>query len=432
MNTKTTFTELKDFLLLWGSQTVSSLGTAMTEYALVVWVYGKQGTASSVTLLTLCTFLPTILFRFIAGTLADRWNKKRIMLVCDALAACGTLLILVLHLLSLLRIWHLYVINVLLSFMNAFQAPAAHVATSLLVPQKHYARTGGLQAFAGSAVSILAPALGSMLLAFGGLRLVLALDLFTFAIAFSTLRFLVCVPEPERKDAEEAHPFWQECMFGLVFLKEHKPLLKLILFLAAINFLAKIGGDGQMAAFVLARTGGNQQALGMVQTSVSLGIMAGSLLMTWLKPAQNRFAAVYLTCGLTFFIGNVGQSLTASSSAWVIAAFGSYLMAAIMNVHLTVLMRENVPVDMQGRAFSARDTLQNGSIPLGLLLGGPLVDHVFEPFMRASSPVQQWLAGFFGSGSGAGIALLFFVTGMAGAGMSFTALFLSLRRSKQH
>ncbi len=431
MNSKSTFSELKNFLFLWASQTVSSLGTAMTEYALVVWVYGQQGTASSVTILTLCTFLPTILFRFIAGTLTDRWNKKSIMLACDAFAACGTLMILVLHSLARLRIWHLYVINVLLSFMNAFQAPAAHVATSLLVPQKHYARTGGLQAFAGSAVSILAPALGSAFLAFGGLRLVLAFDLFSFAIAFSVLFFLIRVPESERNENEASKPFWQECTFGLLFLKEHKPLLKLILFMAVINFLAKIGGDGQMATFVLARTNGSHQALGLVQVAVSLGIMAGSLLMTWLKPASNRFAAIYLTCGLIFF-GDLIQSLTVSVPIWTAAVFLAYLTAAVMNVHLTVLMREAVPVDLQGRVFSARDTLQNGCIPLGLLLGGPLVDHVFEPFMRASSPVQQWLAGFFGSGSGAGIALLFFVTGMAGAGMSFTALFLSLRRSKQH
>ena len=102
-------TECRNFLLLWGSQTISSLGTEMTAYALTVWVYSQQGTASSLSLLTLCTFLPTILFRFIAGTLADRWNKKRIMLASDACAACGTLLMLVLYALNSLRIWHLYV-----------------------------------------------------------------------------------------------------------------------------------------------------------------------------------------------------------------------------------------------------------------------------------------------------------------------------------
>lgn len=427
MKTNSFFTDCRDFLLLWGSQNVSSLGTEMTAYALTVWVYSQQGTASSLSLLTLCTFLPTILFRFIAGTLADRWNKKRIMLAADAFAACGTLLILALYSLGWLRIWHLYVINTLLSLMNAFQVPASYVATSLLVPEKHYARAGGLQGLAGSALSILAPALGSVVLVLGGLKLVLWLDLLTFAIAFGTLLLAIRLPETPKQEQQERKPFWQECAAGLVFLKERKSLWRLILFFTAINFLAKIGGDGQMAAFVLARSNGNQQALGLVQAAVSLGIMAGSLLMIWLKPARDRFSAVYLTCGL-IFLGDIAQGLSASVPVWVIAAFGTYLIAAVMNVHLTVLMRESVPIGMQGRVFSARDTLQNGFIPLGLLAGGWLADHVFEPFMSRPSAVQEWLIRWF-SGSGAGIALLFFLTGAAGVALSLIALYAFQRKA---
>jgi len=418
-------TECRDFLLLWGSQTISSLGTEMTAYALTVWVYSQQGTASSLSLLTLCTFLPTILFRFIAGTLADRWNKKRIMLTADAFAACGTLLILALYSLGRLRIWHLYVINTLLSLMNAFQVPASYVATSLLVPEKHYARAGGLQGMAGSALSILSPALASAVLVWGGLKLVLWLDLFTFAIAFGTLLLAIRLPEKPKQKTAGRNPFRQEWMAGFAFLKERKPLWRLILFFTAINFLAKIGGDGQMAAFVLARSGGNQQALGLVQASVSLGMMAGSLLMTWLKPAKDRFSAVYLTCGL-IFLGDIVQGLSVSVPVWVAAAFGSYLTAAVMNVHLTVLMRESVPIEMQGRVFSARDTLQNGFIPLGLLAGGWLADHVFEPFMSRPSAVQKWLIHWF-SGSGAGIALLFFLTGSIGIAFGLIALHAARR-----
>ena len=427
MKTKSFFTDCRDFLLLWGSQTISSLGTEMTAYALTVWVYSQQGTASSLSLLTLCTFLPTILFRFIAGTLADRWNKKRIMLTADAFAACGTLLILALYSLGRLRIWHLYVINILLSLMNAFQVPASYVATSLLVPEKHYARAGGLQGMAGSALSILSPALASAVLVWGGLKLVLWLDLFTFAIAFGTLLLAIRLPEKPKQKIAERNPFRQEWMAGFAFLKERRPLWRLILFFTAINFLAKIGGDGQMAAFVLARSSGNQQALGLVQAAISLGIMAGSLLMTWLKPAKDRFSAAYLTCGL-IFLGDIVQGLSASVPVWVAAAFGTYLTAAVMNVHLTVLMRESVPIEMQGRVFSARDTLQNGFIPLGLLAGGWLADHVFEPFMSRPSAVQEWLIHWF-SGSGAGIALLFFLTGAAGVALSLIALYAFKRKT---
>lgn len=59
MKNTSIFRDLRSFLLLWGSQTVSEFGTAMTNYALIIWVYGQRGTASSVTLLTLCAALPT-------------------------------------------------------------------------------------------------------------------------------------------------------------------------------------------------------------------------------------------------------------------------------------------------------------------------------------------------------------------------------------
>ena len=199
--------ELRSFLLLWSSQTVSELGTAMTNYALVIWVYGQKGTASSITLLTICSFLPTIFFRFIGGTLADRWDKKRIMLLADLIAACGAVTVFTLYSFSALRIWHLYLINVLLSFMNAFQAPASFVATSLLVPKKHYTRVGGLQGISGSVVSILAPALGSCLLAFGGMTVVLVCDLTSFFVAFFVLLFFIKIPEIEHTEKRTERRF---------------------------------------------------------------------------------------------------------------------------------------------------------------------------------------------------------------------------------
>lgn len=217
MNKKFILKELRSFLVLWSSQTVSSLGTAMTEFALIIWVYGQKETASSVTLLTICTFLPTILFRFIAGVIVDRWDKKRIMLISDFVAACGTLTIFILYSMSALQIWHLYVINILLSFMNAFQCPASYVATSLLVPKEQYTRVSGLQSFAGSVVSILAPALGSVLLNLGGLPFILIFDLASFAVAFFTLLFFVKLPVIERKAVEIKESFVKNCMTGILF-----------------------------------------------------------------------------------------------------------------------------------------------------------------------------------------------------------------------
>ena len=413
--------ELRSFLLLWSSQTVSELGTAMTNYALVIWVYGQKGTASSITLLTICSFLPTIFFRFIGGTLADRWDKKRIMLFTDLIAACGTATVFTLYSFSALRIWHLYLINVLLSFMNAFQAPASFVATSLLVPKKHYTRVGGLQGISGPVVSILAPALGSCLLAFGGMTVVLVCDLVSFFVAFFVLLFFIKIPEIEHTEEKNRAPFLKSCMDGIHYLQNHISLLHITLFLAVINFLAKLGNDGMISPFVLGRTGNNQQALGMVQSAVALGLLAGSIVVTLMKSARNKPKVIFVSCALVFS-GNVVQSLTLMPFVWCIAAFGSYMMAVVMNANLMTVLREKVPLEMQGRVFSAKDTLQNCTIPLGLFLGGVLADYVFEPFMAKDSPMQKVLAYLFGSGSGSGIAVMFFCVGILGIIISLSQL----------
>ena len=412
--------QLHSFFLLWGSQTVSQLGTAMTDYAVIIWVYSRKGTASSVNLLTLCVFLPTIFFRFLAGSMADRWSKKSIMLIADLVAAFGTLAVLLLHSADILQIWHLYVINFLLSLMNAFQEPASFVAVSMLVPKEHYARAGGLQGFSGAAVSILAPALGAILLASGGLDTVLLIDLATFAFAFLVLLFLIQIPEAEKQKAEE-EPFSKSCLAGIRYLREHAAILRITLFLAVINFLAKLGADGMLSPFILGRTDNNQSVLGAVESFSALGVLTGSLLAAMLKPAKKRIPLILITTGL-IFSGNILQSLTARPWLWCAAAFGSYLLAAVMNVNLDAIMREKVPLEMQGRVFSAKSTLQNFTIPISLLLGGLLADTVFEPFMLRDSPAQRVLSSFFGTGKGAGIGLMFFIVGIAGMLVSFTRL----------
>ena len=413
MKNKNMIKELRSFLLLWSSQAVSSLGTAMTEYALIVWIYRQAGTASSTTLLTLCSFAPTILFRFAAGAAADRWDKKRIMLFADLFAACGTFSIYLLYSFSALRIWHLYLINVLLSFMNAFQEPAAFVATSLLVPEEHYTRAGGLQGISGAAVSILAPALGAGVLAFGGLKVVLICDLCSFFIAFIVLLLFIRIPKAEAAEKEQKEPFRKTCTEGFRFLRSHTVMLHLILFMTGVNFLAKMSNDGLISPFVLARTGNNQQVLGAVQSCAALGVMAGSLIVTWMKPVKNKLKLIGISTAFVFS-GNIFQGLSQHPVIWCAAALGSYAMAAIMNTHMTVFMREQVPLEMQGRVFSAESTLKNCAIPLGLFLGGLMADHVFEPFMKSDSALQRQLIPFFGSSAGAGIALQFIIAGVLG------------------
>lgn len=421
MKKTNTILQLRSFLILWGSQAVSTLGSSMTSYALILWVYGEQGTATSIAMLSFFTYLPSILFCFIAGTLADKWDKKKIMLASDFVAALGTVFVLVMHTTGHLMIWHLYCVNFLISFMNAFQNPAGYVAVSLLAPKDQYIRVSGLYAFSNSLVTILTPAIATAVLAFGGLRTVLIVDLSTFAVGFLTLLLFIRIPKVQAID-EKKESFLSSCLVGLRFLKEHRALLEIILFFSFINLLAHMTGFGILPAMILKRTGDNQVILGMVSSSVGIGALVGSILVTAMKPAKNRARVVFLACAISFALESIPMGVGRAAWVWVPAAFTGNLPLPFLNANLTTIMRTKVPVELQGRVFSARDTVQFATIPLGLFLGGFIADHVAEPFMLAASPVQRALSALVGTGDGSGIALMFLITGVIGCTSSLLCL----------
>jgi hypothetical protein len=226
----------------------------------------------------------------------------------------------------------------------------------------------------------------------------------------------------KRKAEEVRTSFLKSCMAGINFLREHSALLRIILFFAFINFIAKMGGYGMMPALILNRTGGDQISLGMVEAAVGIGTLVGSVLVTVMKPIKRKTKVIFIACGISFLLGDVGISLTHTLPLWIVSAFISNVPMAFLNANLTAIMRTNVPIEMQGRVFSARDTIQYSTIPIGLFLGGFLADHMFEPFMAASSPLAKMLSILTETGKGSGIALIFFVVGIIGTVTSFMCL----------
>lgn len=233
------FYELRFFLILWLTQAFSSLGSAMTNFALVLWLYQDSGSALKTAMLTVCSYAPYVLLSIFAGVISDRWNKKAVMLVCDSVAAAGTLVIVLLLQLHLLAVWHLYLLNACNGLMNAVQSPASDVATTLLTPKKYYQKTSGLRSFSNSLVSMLTPVLATAFFAFGGLKAVIAFDLSTFAVAFLVLLLWIPIPEVPHT-TEQTESCLQAAKAGLVYLRSNRGIFWLILFLSSINLIASM------------------------------------------------------------------------------------------------------------------------------------------------------------------------------------------------
>ena len=176
--------QLRNFYILWSTQSLSHLGSAITSFALTLWLYEKTGSALGTAALTICTYAPYVIMSIFAGAITDRFDKKKTMLVCDALAALTTVLVFVLYRTNALSGWHLYGINAFSGLMNTVQQPASEVTYTLVIPRKYDQKTSGLQSLSRSLISIGNPLIASALYGFGGLDAVIAIDLITFAIAF--------------------------------------------------------------------------------------------------------------------------------------------------------------------------------------------------------------------------------------------------------
>ncbi|ADL05716.1 MFS transporter [Lacrimispora saccharolytica] len=410
---KTNISELRSFLILWITQSFSSLGSAMTNFAVVIWSYQQQGSALTTALLMVCSYGPYVLLSIFAGALSDRWNKKVTMLVSDSFAALCTVSVLLLLITDNLQVWHLYAINTLNGMMNTVQQPASDVAITLLTPEKYYQKVSGMRSFSQSLVTVLTPVLATAILSFTSIHFVILFDLITFAVAFVGLLFFVKIPKLKAQAGARRETVLQSVKTGLQYLGENRGILDLILFLAVINFTASIF-SAALPAMLLSRTGGGEIALGMVNTLTGVATILGSLMVTILPPPKSR---VRVICNCLLFSMSTENFILAfgrNTPIWCLGAVLGWIFIPVMNANMDVLFRSKIPLEIQGRVYSARNTLQFFTIPLGYLSGGILVDRVFEPFMAVQWPDSLWVL-LFGSGKGSGAAMLFFVIGMFGA-----------------
>ncbi len=396
--------DIRDYLLLWLTQTLSSLGSGMTSYALVIWSYTQEGSALMTALLAVSSYAPYVLCSVFAGALSDRWDKRRTMLVCDTVAAMTTVATLILLRTGQLRVGHLYLINAVNGLMNTVQQPASEVATSILLPKRYYQRMSGLRALSGALTGILQPILATAILGMLGMDALIYFDLGTFAVAFLTLLLFIRLPKAEQS-GKRREPLMASVREGLRWLWKHQGILHLILFLAAINLVASMY-SAAFPAMMLSREGGSQTVLGTVNAVIGAANLVGSLLAVLLPAPRSRVRVICWTLFASMCTENFFLAFGRDVWVWAIGGFLGWVFIPVMNTNLNTIMRLNIPLDIQGRVYAVRNSLQFFTIPLGNLLGGALVDGVFESLM-AEQPADGLLAALFGLGKGSGAALFF-------------------------
>ncbi len=413
--------KFRKYIFLWLSQSVSGLGSSMTGFALVLWAYGQNHSAMSVSLMSFCNYVPYVIISLFVGGFIDRHKKKTIMLVSDSIAAFGTLAVLALFLTGRLAVWNIYVINIIIGVTNAFQQPASAVATGRLVPKEKISNVSGMNSFSDNLIVVFGPMLAASLFAIGGLWLILLIDLVSFACAFCVLLFFIEIPE-QRPEKKSSSPF-AGIKEGFAFLKIEKGILYIVLTMALINFFSRLTYENILSPMILARSSGNSIALGIVNACMGIGGIAGGIAVSVKKESSHKAVAIYVSAALSFLFGDLIMAAGRNAFWWSTAAVAASFPIPFIMANQNAILYRKIPAVLQGRVFAVRNAIQYSTIPVGIILGGCLADYVFEPFMASGNRIAGMLEKIVGNGAGSGMAAMFLCTGVCGFAVSMASCF---------
>ena len=408
---------LKNFLFLWFGQSLSQIGSTMTGFAVTIWAFEKTGSALVLSISALLIMVPDMIFGILAGPLVDRANKKTIMILADIGTGICTLALFLLLRNEALEIWHIYIINVVKSTMNSFQSLASNVAVSAVVPKEYYVKTSGLQSFSGGVMQVLAPVFAAILLGIVGITGVIIFDFVSLAFACITLAAFVKIPMMHGRAGNEVSDrsvirakekitcnikqYFTNLDQGYKVVKGSTLLWNLLLFMIPVNLIAGVTYYSLISPMILARTSNDSRALLFVNAAIGTGSMAGALLVFLIPSGKRKIKTMLVCLALSFLLGDVLFAIGTNLYVWVMAGFFTSVFLPLFRANEGYYWRTIIPLELQGRAFSLKYALQSGVAPIGMILGGLLADYVFEPLMARK-------------GSGAGMALMFFITGVLG------------------
>ncbi|MCG8478309.1 MAG: MFS transporter [Spirochaetales bacterium] len=339
---------MRTILTVWAGQTVSSVGSKMTGFAIGIWIFEQTGRSTALALTGVFALIPTLILTLVSGLVVDRLSHKRLMMVGDAVAGCSTIVIALLFTLGRLQIWHLYVAYAVNAPFDTLQSLAYQASASLLVSKGHYARVSGLATLTWYGGNILSPVCAALVYRTGGLLAVMLVDVVTCIVAIATVA-VSHVPQPTHRPDTAVLDVRGQLAYGLRYIRERPSLRALV----TVACLWTLFHDAAMSTpMILARTGNDETALAAVSAASGVGgVIAALLISVWGGPKRR-----ILTYGWGLIGAGIGKScigLGQGVGVWAPAqAYTSATFPVFGSARQAIIMAKVDPA-AQGRFFAA-------------------------------------------------------------------------------
>ena len=362
----------KKFLLLWCGEFISSIGGGLTSFGLSIYIFQKTGSAASMGLVALLSFLPILLLSPVAGVLADRYDRCLMMMIGDGMSGLGLVYILICMFAGEAGLYQICIGVFISAVFSSLLEPSYRAIVTDMLSKDEYSKASGMMSIAGSARYLISPMIAGFLLTISDVKLLIIIDICTFiltVICTAVVRSSRIVRQKKTTDS-----FVQSFKVGWKAITEKKGIFAVIMITSVITcFMGAI----QILVEPMILDFQTGKVLGIAETVCASGMLVSSIFIGIIGIKKNftRILSISLTiCGLAM----IGFGL--KENIYIICCFGFlfFFMLPFANNCLDYLARTNIDADKQGRAWGLINFLSQLGYVFAYAGAGLLADKIAD------------------------------------------------------
>jgi MFS family permease len=361
-----------DFWKLLVGQTVSSLGSSFTLFALPLLVFKLTNSAIALALMTVAEYIPFLLFGLAIGVWVDRIDRKRMMIFADVTQAVILCSVPLLSVLGLLSVWWIYTVGFISSTLwICFNTAEFATVPSLVRKADLVTANGHLQA-SYSAATVTGPLLAGLLVALVPVHTLLLFDAFSFLLSALAVGLIGARLDAVKEANRRSKSLFDEVSEGLSFIMGH-PVLRATCFLMALVSGVGFTVYSQLVLYAKERLEASDTQVGLLYAAGSIGMVILALAAGPLR-RHLSFSKAVLSAPM---LGGILIVLLASTRwYWTALVLWASIWGLVVffDINTNTLIQTVVPEHLLGRVRSAVSVLSWSAIPLGTLVGGVAIE----------------------------------------------------------
>lgn len=401
----------KKFMILWIGELISSMGGGLTAFGLGVYVFQKTQSATNVALVSLLAFLPTILLSAPAGVLADRFDRRLMMILGDSLSAVGVIYILICIMTGNDSLLNICIGVFISSVFSSLLEPAYKATVTDLLTEEEFAKASGMVQMANSSKYLFSPIIAGFLLTVTTIETLLIIDIVTFFVTVSTC--LVVKKGIKVKEINRQSSFISDFKEGFNAIFVNKGIVALVGLMSMVSFNM---GFIQTLYTPMILSFSNEKILGIVETISALGMLGASLIIGIISIKKNysKILSSALFCTGVFMV-----VMGCRENLLIIGVGGFMFFATLPFVTMSAdcLVRLNIPNEVQGRAWGLISIFSQFGSVISFAISGVLAEYIFQPLLYKGGILEDSIGKIIGVGKGRGIGLLIIIAGVLMATM---------------